>query len=74
MTPAIAPRHADEESRKRILKVYQIKRLGEPEDAANMILFLSSDASEWITGQTYSGQRRLFVRDVEARRRGVSDA
>jgi 2-hydroxycyclohexanecarboxyl-CoA dehydrogenase len=53
MTPAIAPRMQDEESRKRILKVYQIKRLGEPEDAANMILFLSSDASEWITGQTY---------------------
>ena len=37
---------------KRILKVYQIKRLGQPEDAANMILFLSSDASSWITGQT----------------------
>ena len=53
MTPAIAPRMQDEEARKRILKVYQIKRLGEPEDAANLILFLSSDASEWITGQTY---------------------
>jgi 3-oxoacyl-[acyl-carrier protein] reductase len=52
MTPAIAPRMQDEDARKRILKVYQIKRLGEPEDAANMILFLSSDASEWITGQT----------------------
>ena len=52
MTPAIAPRMTDPEVRKRILKVYQIKRLGEPEDAANMILFLSSDASEWVTGQT----------------------
>ena len=27
--------------------------LAEPEDAANMILFLSSPASSWITGQTY---------------------
>ncbi len=41
-----------EEGLKRILKVYQIKRLGQTEDAANMILFLSSDASSWITGQT----------------------
>ena len=30
-----------------------IRRLGEPTDAANMILFLSSDAASWITGQTY---------------------
>ena len=52
VTPAIAARVADEEARKKILKVYQIKRLGEPEDAANMILFLSSDASSWVTGQT----------------------
>jgi 2-hydroxycyclohexanecarboxyl-CoA dehydrogenase len=52
MTPAIAARMADADLRKRTLKVYQLKRLGEPEDAANMILFLSSDASSWITGQT----------------------
>lgn len=41
-----------EEGLKRILKVYRIKRLGQPEDAANVILFMSSDASSWITGQT----------------------
>ena len=51
-TPAIARRTVDPEAIKRTLKVYQIKRIGEPEDAANMILFLSSDASGWITGQT----------------------
>jgi len=51
-TPATARAMADPEAAKRILKVYQIKRIGEPEDAANMILFLSSDASSWITGQT----------------------
>jgi 3-oxoacyl-[acyl-carrier protein] reductase len=51
-TPAIERGLADPEAVKRILKVYQIKRIGEPEDAANMVLFLSSDASSWITGQT----------------------
>src|ERR1700677_1462751 len=51
-TPAIERATSDPEAVKRMLKVYQIKRVGEPEDAANMILFLSSDASSWITGQT----------------------
>jgi 3-oxoacyl-[acyl-carrier protein] reductase len=51
-TPAIERATSDPEALKRMLKVYQIKRVGEPEDAANMILFLSSDASSWITGQT----------------------
>jgi len=30
-----------------------IRRLGKPDDVANMALFLCSDASSWITGQTY---------------------
>ncbi|HSU90098.1 MAG TPA: SDR family oxidoreductase, partial [Sporolactobacillaceae bacterium] len=51
-TAAIERATSDPETVKRMLKVYQIKRIGEPEDAANMILFLSSDASSWITGQT----------------------
>jgi 3-oxoacyl-[acyl-carrier protein] reductase len=51
-TPAIERVVSDPEAVKKILKVYQVKRLGEPEDAANMILFLASDASSWITGQT----------------------
>ncbi len=36
------------------LKMYAIKRLGEPEDIANMIVFLCSDRCSWITGQTIS--------------------
>jgi 2-hydroxycyclohexanecarboxyl-CoA dehydrogenase len=52
-TPAIERGLSDPEQVKRMLKVYQLKRVGEPEDAANLILFLSSDASSWITGQTY---------------------
>jgi 2-hydroxycyclohexanecarboxyl-CoA dehydrogenase len=43
----------DEDTMKKILRAYLIRRLGEPSDAANMILFLASDAASWITGQTY---------------------
>ena len=36
-----------------MLKHYVIRRVGEPSDAASMILFLASNAASWITGQTY---------------------
>lgn len=52
-TPGVAPATADAEAVKRMLSFYVIRRMGEPEDAANMILFLVSDAASWITGQTY---------------------
>ena len=29
------------------------KRLGEPEDIANLATFLASDPASWITGETY---------------------
>ncbi|MCE7796925.1 SDR family oxidoreductase [Sphingobium sufflavum] len=32
---------------------YTIRRFGKPDDVAAMALFLCSDASSWITGQTY---------------------
>lgn len=51
-TPGVAALF-DEDSVARMLKHYIIRRLGEPSDAANMILFLGSDAASWITGQTY---------------------
>jgi 2-hydroxycyclohexanecarboxyl-CoA dehydrogenase len=53
-TPAIEERlKADPERAKRILEKYVIRRPGQPTDVANMVLFLASDASPWITGQTY---------------------
>ena len=52
-TPGVA-NMLTEEAIPRMLKSYVIRRLGEPGDAANMILFLASDAASWITGQTYS--------------------
>ena len=36
-----------------MLQFYVIRRMGEPSDAANMILLLASDAASWITGQPY---------------------
>lgn len=38
---------------KAIVSRYVIRRLGKPDDVASMALFLCSDASGWITGQTY---------------------
>lgn len=32
---------------------YPLKRYGNPEDIANMIVFLLSDASSWVTGQEF---------------------
>ena len=50
---AVADLIPDAETEKRALSQYVIRRLGEPEDPAGMILFLCSDAASWITGQTY---------------------
>lgn len=53
-TPMIEARMAqDPERSKRILEKYIIRRLGRPSDVANMVLYLSSSASDYITGQTY---------------------
>lgn len=52
-TPGVADFIGDDKAVKRMLSGYPLKRLGEPSDAANMALYLASDASSWITGQTY---------------------
>jgi 3-oxoacyl-[acyl-carrier protein] reductase len=49
----VAGFNEDPAQKKKQMERYIIRRLGEPNDVANMVLFLASDASSWITGQTY---------------------
>ena len=43
-----------DELEKRFVKNYALRRLGRPEDTTQLILFLSSKAADWITGQAIS--------------------
>ncbi|ELY58629.1 SDR family NAD(P)-dependent oxidoreductase [Natronolimnohabitans innermongolicus] len=40
-----------EQTKEEMARYYPLKRLGEPEDIANAMLFLASDEAAWITGQ-----------------------
>ncbi|MFH0843966.1 MAG: SDR family oxidoreductase, partial [Pseudomonadota bacterium] len=42
------------EVQQKAASTYPLRRLGKPEDIANAVLFLSSDAADWVTGQTLS--------------------
>lgn len=39
-----------EETKERMAGEYPLRRLGEPEDVANAMLFLASDEADWVTG------------------------
>lgn len=52
-TPTTAPMMESEEARKAMLRSYIIRRVGQPQDVAGLVLFLCSDAAAWITAQTY---------------------
>ena len=54
MTPAIEGRlKGNPDTLQKMMEKYVIRRPGQPDDVANMALFLASGASTWITGQTY---------------------
>jgi hypothetical protein len=38
-----------------------LKRIGKPEDVADVVAFLASDAARWITGASYPGRWRFEV-------------
>jgi len=42
------------EAQEKAAKAYPLRRLGKPEDVANVVVFLASDAASFITGQTIS--------------------
>ncbi len=42
------------EIQEKAAKAYPLRRLGKPEDVANAVVFLASDAASFITGQTIS--------------------
>ena len=53
-TPLTAPLLADPEVKKFYLNITPLGRLGEPEEVALLVLFLASEASDYITGQTFT--------------------
>jgi len=46
---------------KRLKRKIPLGKLGEPEDVANLILFLASDQSEYITGQAFSVNGGMYM-------------
>ena len=43
-----------QEIREKMAKGYPLRRLGTPQDVANVVMFLASDVSNYLTGQTIS--------------------
>ena len=50
-----------EENKENIIEQLSIKRIGKPEDISNVVSFLSSEESEYITGQVISVDGGLSV-------------
>lgn len=44
----------DEETTKKVLSLYPLRKLGKPEDIADMVVFVASDRAGHLTGQTIS--------------------
>ncbi len=53
-TPMAAPLMSNPEQLNPILSHYPIRRVGKPEEVANMVLYLASDEAAWVTGGTFA--------------------
>ena len=49
-TPFLEPFMGDENAKKTLESSFPLRRIGEPSDISNTIIFLCSDKSKWITG------------------------
>lgn len=52
-TPLIHDASFSEEDMQKDMQRYPLKRYGKPEEVAHMMIYLLSDASAWVTGQSY---------------------
>ena len=52
-TDALAGIMARPDSFTKMVRVYPVGRISQPEEVANMVMFLCSKAGEWVTRQTY---------------------
>lgn len=53
-TPMIAALEEDEETYNQLVSLHPIGRLGEPEEVAELIIWLSSDKASFVTGSCYA--------------------
>jgi NAD(P)-dependent dehydrogenase (short-subunit alcohol dehydrogenase family) len=44
----------DEEQKKQLVQLHPIGRLGQPEEVANLVFWLCSDAASFVTGSYYT--------------------
>lgn len=53
-TPMAAPLMANPDQLNPILDDYPIRRMGQPDEVASMVLYLSSDEAAWVTGGSFT--------------------
>lgn len=60
-TDMTSPIFEDAERLEAMVSQTALRRVGEPEDVAKVVLFLASDEAAWVTGQTVAASGGLFL-------------